>query len=324
MQRTTLSLRGLEIFQLLAKSGSVQKVASDTGLSISTVSHHLKNLEDSLGVGLMDHSRRPMILTPSGSIFLRHIEDGLRMIRRGEIELTSGNLVEARELRFGIVDDFDSEVAPELAEFLARAMPRCTFKHHTRPSHEILGLLLDQKLDVGVATRPTGDAPGLVEYPVLYDPFILSTPIDCEEAPEDLLSGNAKLPLLRYARSQIIGQLIEAQLRRLRVSLPNRFEMESNHSVLGMVAEGGGWAITTPASYARAKRFHGRIALRPFPGRGFARTISLFTTEVYPQPAAEIILETLRRLIARHVVDPITAQHPWLLPGFQLLSEKGI
>ena len=324
MQRTTLSLRGLEIFQLLAKSGSVQKVASDTGLSISTVSHHLKNLEDSLGVGLMDHSRRPMILTPSGSIFLRHIEDGLRMIRRGEIELTSGNLVEARELRFGIVDDFDSEVAPELAEFLARAMPRCTFKHHTRPSHEILGLLLDQKLDVGVATRPTGDAPGLVEYPILYDPFVLATPIDCEFAPEDLLSGNAKLPLLRYARSQIIGQSIEAQLRRLRVSLPNRFEMESNHSVLGMVAEGGGWAITTPASYARAKRFHGRIALRPFPGRGFARTISLFTMEVYPQPVAEIILETLRRLIARHVVDPITAQHPWLLPGFQLLSEKGI
>ncbi|MGI9393397.1 MAG: LysR family transcriptional regulator [Boseongicola sp.] len=324
MQRTRLSLRGLEIFQLLAKSGSVQKVASDTGLSISTVSHHLKNLEDSLGVGLMDHSRRPMVLTPSGSIYLRHIEDGLRIIRRGEIELTSGNLLETLDLRFGIVDDFDSEVAPELAEFLARAMPRCTFKHHTRPSHEILGLLLDQKLDVGVATRPTGDAPGLIEYPVLYDPFILATPIELESAPEDLLSGNAKLPLLRYARSQIIGQLIEAQLRRLRVSLPNRFEMESNHSVLGMVAEGGGWAITTPASYARAKRFHGRIALRPFPGRGFARTISLFTTEVYPQPTAEIILETLRRLIARHVVDPITAQHPWLLPGFQLLSEKGI
>lgn len=63
----TLSDRA-SLFQLLAKSGSVQKVASDTGLSISTVSHHLKNLEDNIGVGLIDHSRRPMILTPSGSI----------------------------------------------------------------------------------------------------------------------------------------------------------------------------------------------------------------------------------------------------------------
>ncbi len=203
-------------------------------------------------------------------------------------------------------------------------MPRCTFKHHSRPSHEILNLLLDQKLDVGVATRPTGDVPGLVEYPLLSDPFILAVPEGSEAAPEDFLAGKTKLPLLRYTRNQIIGQRIEAQLRRLRISLPNRFEMESNHSILGMVAEGSGWAITTPSSYVRAKRFHGRFALHPFPGKGFSRTLSLFTTEVYPQPVAEMIFETLRRLIARHVVEPLTAQHPWLVPGFQLLSEKGI
>ena len=99
MQRKALSLRGLEIFQLVAKSGSVGKVAAETGLSISTVSHHLRSVEESLGVSLLNHARRPMVLTPAGSTFARYVEDGLRLIRRGEIELTSGDLSRIHELR---------------------------------------------------------------------------------------------------------------------------------------------------------------------------------------------------------------------------------
>jgi len=322
MQRTNLSLRWLEIFQMLAKSGSVRKVAADSGLSMSTVSHHLRSLEETLGVRLLDHSRRPMVLTPDGAVFLRYVEDGLRMIRRGETELTAGNLQEVRDLRLGIVDDFDSEVAPELAQFLAQAMPKCTFRHHTRPSHEILRLLFEHKLDVGVATRPVNDVPELIEIPVLRDPFVLAVPKAFDHAPEAFLAGDTGLPLLRYTRDQIIGALIEAHLRRVRASLPNRFELESNQSIIGMVAEGSGWAVTTAASYVRAQRFHDRISLHPFPEKGFARTLSLFSAEVYPQSMAQMIAGTMRRLIARHFVEPMTNQVPWLQPQFRLLGNS--
>ena len=48
-----LTLKGLEVFQAVAKLGSIQAVAEETGLSISTVSHHLKALENGLGVSLV-------------------------------------------------------------------------------------------------------------------------------------------------------------------------------------------------------------------------------------------------------------------------------
>jgi DNA-binding transcriptional LysR family regulator len=320
MQRTTLSLRGLEIFQLLAKSGSVRKVAAETGLSVSTISHHMRGVEESLGVELIDHSRRPMVLTPAGSIFARYVEDGLQAIRRGETELTAGDLTQVRELRLGIVDDFDSEVAPELAQFLATAMPRCTFKHHTRPSHEILRLLYEQKLDMGVATRPTTDTSGLVELQILRDPFVVAVPASCDEAPEHLLAGRSRLPLLRYSQNQLIGTQIEAHLRRTRANLPNRFELESNQSIMGMVAEGSGWAVTTPASFVRAKRFHEKIALHPFPGRGFSRTLSLFCSDFYPVNTAEMIAQSLRRLISRYFVNPISQKYSWLQHDFRILE----
>ena len=46
-------------------------------------------------------------------------------------------------------------------------------------------------------------------------------------ASEDFLAGTSGLPLLRYSRDQIIGTQIEAHLKRIKASLPNRFEFES-------------------------------------------------------------------------------------------------
>ncbi|PIE14617.1 MAG: LysR family transcriptional regulator [Rhodobacterales bacterium] len=322
MSRTNLSLRGLEIFQLIAKTGSVRKVSAETGLSISTISHHLRSVEQSLGVELVDHSRRPMVLTPAGGIFARYAEEGLRIIRRGESEIMSGNLAQVRELRLGIVDDFDSEVAPELTQLLSNAMPQCAFKHLTRPSHDIIRLLLEKKLDIGVATRPLTDNTGLVEIPLLRDPFVIALPVSASQTPEDFLAGRSNLPFLRYSRNLVIGNLVELHLRRTRINLRNRFELESNQSLLGMVAEGTGWAITTPASYHRAKRFKNRIALHAFQNKGFARVLSLFCTDTYPQGTTELAADAMRRLLTRHFVSPILADHPWLSSDFRVFDAE--
>ena len=81
-----LSLTWLELFQICARDGSLQAASRTTGLSVSTVSHHLRSLEAHLGVDLFDHSRRPMVLTPKGSAFLLGIEEALRSIRKARAE----------------------------------------------------------------------------------------------------------------------------------------------------------------------------------------------------------------------------------------------
>ncbi|MCB2130460.1 MAG: LysR family transcriptional regulator [Rhodobacteraceae bacterium] len=322
VQKSNLSLRGLEIFQLIARTGSARKVSKETGLSISTISHHLRSVEENLGVDLVDHSRRPMVLTPAGVMFARYVEEGLGIIKRGETALLSGNLAQVRDLRLGIVDDFDTEVAPELAQQLARAMPSCTFKQMTRPSLDIIRMVHEKKLDVGVATQPTEDTPGLIAIPLLRDPFVVAMPASLAETPADLIAGRSPLPFLRYSENLLIGNLIEAQLRRMRLSLKNRFELESNHSLLGMVAEGSGWAITTPASFHRAKRFHDRIALHPFPRKRFSRMLSLFSNEYYPETTIEFIAETLRRSLSRHIVSPLVERFPWLGTDFGIVPGR--
>ncbi|KLN58870.1 LysR family transcriptional regulator [Kiloniella spongiae] len=319
MQRSDLSMKWLEVFQSIAITGSMQATAKETGLTISTVSHHLRSLEQQLGVLLLNHKCRPMTLTPAGNIFLTYIDQALLLIRKARTEVTLGNMPEARHLRLGFIEDFESKIGPELAVFLAESMPNCDFIHSTRFSHEILEMLHKRKLDIGLANRPSDTSIDLQEFPILRDPFVLAIPAHSSLSSDEYLSDNTGLPFLRYSQHHIIGKQIEAQLRRLKIVLPNRFEIESNQTLMAMIAAGAGWSITTPLCYFRASHFHNQIKLCQFPEKSFARYLSLFATHECSTSIIEIINVALCNMINKKIVQPAYDTMPWLRDSFQLL-----
>ena len=69
-----LSLLWLQAFVAVARSDTLQDAAARAGLSTSTLSSHLRNLENHLGASLFDHSKRPLVLTANGQRFLHHAE----------------------------------------------------------------------------------------------------------------------------------------------------------------------------------------------------------------------------------------------------------
>lgn len=316
-----LSLKGLELFQICARKGSLQGAADESGLTISTVSHHLRMLEDHLDVALFNHSRRPMVLTPKGQAFLRRIDPALQAIRKAKAEASAGDPGEARHLRIGTISDFDSDITPELAVFLSNRMPRCDLLFQTDTSAAIIQQLRDRRLDLGVTASPTERWRDIQERPLLRDPFVIILPRDLDEAPgviDDIVGGRTKLPFLRFAGNLIIARQIEAQLRRLGLSSSHRFECSNNQTLMAMVAAGTGWTITTPLLFARAQRFHPRLRMHPFPGKSFARTLSLLSTPDCAEAVVDLVDEQLRHLITEHAIAPFHAAFPWLMDGFAL------
>ncbi|WP_300037742.1 LysR family transcriptional regulator [uncultured Roseobacter sp.] len=324
MHRSKLSLKSLEIFREAARSGQVQTVAREAGLSISTVSHHLRQLEQALGVTLLDHSRRPMALTAEGTAFLDYVEEALALLRRAESAALTGRLSDVRNLRLALIEDFDSQIAPELAKQLARVMPDCRFAHLTRPSHDILSLLHSRAIDIGIATLPQALPDGLTDMPLLRDPYVLALPVGAAIDPQDCMKGACTLPFLRYSDDQIIGKQISTHLRRQRIELPHRFQFESNQSLMGMVADGTGWAITTPTNYLRARRFSERVTILPLPGKEFARSISLLAQADLAPATTRLVWQHMRRLISDYAIEPALQQLPWLRGRFILPDPPGI
>ncbi|NOD36481.1 MULTISPECIES: LysR family transcriptional regulator [unclassified Ruegeria] len=315
-----LSLKWLELFQICAHQGSLQATAKQTGLTISTVSHHLRNLEDHLGVELFNHSRRPMVLTPKGEVFLRNIDEALFAIRKAKAEASAGSIAEASLLRVGSIEDFDSDIMPELAVFLSQYMPSCNFMYQTDSSHTIIEMLRNRHLDLGITTSPTERARDLQERPLLRDPFVVVLPRTCEDPVEDIVDGRSTLPFLKFSSNLIIARQIESQMRRLGLSSVSNFECSNNQTLMAMVAAGAGWTITTPLLFSRAKRFQNSLSMHRFPGKSFARTLAIVATPDCSRSLLELVDQKMRNLITEHAISHQTQSKPWLAESFRLLS----
>lgn len=318
--RKDLSLKSLEMFEISARHPSLQSAADAAGLSVSTMSHHLHVLENHLGVPLFDHSRRPMVLTATGQSFLRNIEPALIALRAATAEAASGEPATARHLRLGSIEDFDSDIIPGLAVHLSRRMPQCDFTYHSDASRAIVEMLRKRELDIGLVATPQDRPEGLSCHPVLRDPFVMVMPAQSTLAPEDLVRGETDLPFLRFTTGQIIAQQIEAQLKRMKYTLPNRFECGNNQTLMAMVSVGAGWTITTPLLFARARQFHSHLKMQPFPGRAFARELSLISTPDCANSVRGIIEGKLRQMLADHAILPVLEKAPWLADSFRLLG----
>ena len=307
--RKDVSLQALELFEICARKGAMQAAADETGLSLSTVSHHLRNLEDSLGVALFDHARRPMVLTQKGQAFLRDIAGALHTIRKAKAEASAGGLSEASYLRIGSIEDFDSDIMPALAVHMARVMPKCDFLYHTDASHALLEMLRNRQLDLGITARSTEELVDLQDTPLLRDPFVVVTPKGVELPSHRVVAGHSDLPFLRFSSHLILARQIEAHLKRSGLLLPNRFECANTQTILAMVGAGAGWTITTPLLLSRARQFRSQLAVHPFPGKEFARTLSLVVTSDCAQSVREMVAQHMRQLIHEHALTPMHRDH---------------
>lgn len=315
-----VTLRGLEVFEALAATGSVAGAAGLTGLSQPAVSQQLRNLESALGTNLVDHDKRPMRLTPAGNSFRARAEAALLQLRMAQSELTVMDLAHLSSLSIGLIDDFDNDLTPRLVTILAKSLTKCRFKLVTAASHEIIAAMLDKKLHMAISASTGRVLPGVLEYPLARDPFILVVPRDTLPAPPESFAAMEGLPFLRYDRAQLIGRQIESHLARQQLEFPDRFEIGSHLALMAMVARGIGWTLTTPLGYMRAVRFHDQVSAFPLPTKPFARTIVLYAGADWAGTVPADIARTVRQLVQELMIDPATAQLPWLAGQFRLLD----
>lgn len=315
-----VTLRGLEVFEALAGTGSVARAAQITGLSQPAVSQQMRNLETALGTDLVDHGRRPMQLTPAGRTFLSRTQTVLAQLRLAQSELTVMDLTHLSTLNLGIIDDFDNDLTPRLVTMLADSLTRCRFKLTTAPSHEISSEMEARRLHIAIAASSGAVTQGIIEYPLVRDPFIFV----CQKGAADAAGGVEALtqaePLLRYDRAQRIGAQIEAHLARQKLTFSERFEIGAHLSLMTLVARGMGWALTTPLGFMRAGRIHDQLEAHPLPFKPFARTISLFAGSDWADTVPRDVARTTGMLVNEMVIDPALRQLPWLEGELRLLD----
>ncbi len=313
-----VTLWGIEVFAATAEELSISAAARRLDASASAVSQQLSNLETALGAVLMDRSARPIALTPAGELFRRRAQVILNEAAEARAELAGRDLSRLMRFNLGMIEDFDADVTPRLLSQMGDRLSSSRFLLETGASHRLYDLLEHRALDMIVAAEAGATAAWMEVHPLLEEPFVAAVPkglsVACD--PMDLLS---KTPLIRYTTRHLMGRQIDEHLAAEGLRLEYRFELDSYHSIMAMVAGGAGWSILTPLGVMRAGRFRDAVDVIELPFAPISRRISLIARQdaLFEMPAE--IAERLRPLLEELIVVPCRERMPWLGDSLRVL-----
>ncbi|WP_028562844.1 LysR family transcriptional regulator [Paenibacillus pinihumi] len=155
-----MSMNNFELYKVFywaAKTGSLTKAAKTLFLTQPSVSHAIKQLEDSFGVALFSRNSKGVSLTPEGATLYSYIEQSHILIGLAEEKMAELKKLDSGELRIGGSDSlFKHYLLPYLEAFHDEHPGiKLQLIHGTTP--EIITFLKEGRIDLGVVRMPIVD-----------------------------------------------------------------------------------------------------------------------------------------------------------------------
>lgn len=307
-----ITLWGIEIFVAVSDEASISAAARRLGASPATVSQQLTNLEAAVGSVLIDRGARPLRITPAGEMFLSRANTILDEAEQARSELAMADLSRLTRFRLGMIEDFDADITPRLLASMADELRGCRFLLETGPSHQLSDQLEARALDVIVAAD-SGQVAGWMEvHGLMEEPFIVAAPKGVIDPQGDIIEQLRQQPMIGYTSRHVLGRQIAGHLKEHGLAKSARFELDSYHAILAMVAGQAGWSILTPVGAQRVKQFLPQVDLMPLPLNGAGRRILLYARAGVLGDMPARIADRLRRHLGEMIVTPLIEKMPWL------------
>jgi DNA-binding transcriptional LysR family regulator len=154
-----LSLHKLEIFALVAETGSFSAAAENLLLTQPAISQHIQDLETQLGVTLFERGRRGVKLTPPGDALYAYTRRILRLVLEAETAVTDVRHIKRGQARIGATPGVSMYLLPGWIRTFQRAYPNLTMALETRVTGGVLAGVLGHRLDIGFIEGELDDLP---------------------------------------------------------------------------------------------------------------------------------------------------------------------
>jgi DNA-binding transcriptional LysR family regulator len=241
----------LKVFRAVAEHLNFRKAAEHLFLTQPAVTLQIKALENDLGVRLFDRTAGRISLTRQGLILLGYADKAANLISEAERELGAGDGKVSGELPLGVSTTIAQYVLPRLLGAFLAEHPRVQLSLHSGNTSEIVRLLLDGKVSVGLIEGPSRDR-GVRAEPFMEDELVLITPRNFES---DHLSRSEFVASSLLMREQGSGsrRVVETALERAGFKLKSFkkiMDLDSTEAIKSAVEAGLGvgfvsrWAIS--------------------------------------------------------------------------------
>lgn len=293
-----MDIRRIESFLSVAELGGFRPAAEALNRSQSAVSTHVRELEEELGVPLLNRTTRRVSVTAEGRLMVQRCRSVLADLRAVARELAEHSDLRRGHVSIGTVPSLSAHRLPAAFARFQKQHPGVTLALHEGAASRMYEDLQARVTDFAVGPRIAG-AGGFAYEPVFEDPFVAVVPRGVAPGQESLtLREVARFDQISQTRDTAVRSQLEAAFRTLRLGFAPKIEVAHHQTVLAMVSAGLGVALLPSACIpAEGSRAYRVIPLR---GSRLVREICIVRLKGKAlSPAAvrcaEMITGTLRR-----------------------------
>lgn len=242
-------LPGLRAFLAVAQAGSMREAAGRLRLAQSAVSRRIQQMEEELGVALLERGARGVALTPAGEILLHHAREATEQVERLRAELDALRGVRRGHVVVRTVESFAVAALPRVLTGFRSIYPAVTLDVTVAGSDAILAAVRDRLCHLGIAFNPPAD-PEVEILGSIAEPLAvaLAPGHPLAEAESVTLAQLAELPLVAPARLGGSRLLFDAACRAAHVAIRPTLETNSAHVIAAFLADGRSVAVLSPGT----------------------------------------------------------------------------
>jgi len=249
-------LTDLQLFIHVAEASNITHGARRSNMSLAAASERIREMEATLGTGLLVRGRRGVQLTAAGSILLQHaraVSEQLQQMR-GELDGYAKGLRGNVRLLVNTVAMLEY-VPAMLPDFLAR-QKNIDVDLEEAKSPDIMRIVAAGRADVGIVAGAIEPEMQLETFPFAQNVLVLITP---KRHP---LAGKRRVAFADTLNYEYIGldnasalqSFVNRQAERLGRQLKVRVRLSSFDVICQMVEAGTGLAIVPQAAARRWRR----------------------------------------------------------------------
>lgn len=304
-------LNAIQIFLTLAQTGSMQKTAEQYGLSASAVSQSIASLEKQFGVELFDHKTRPLQLSLGGRQLMQEAEK----ILKDAWHLTNAIKSTAPEnlhLRLGFSESVSHSLAPLICGALLSRVK--TFSAFTAMTQTLKEQVEKRQLDILISPESFDNEQSFFREPLLSEQYLLVLP-QSEKSIKNLnqlRNLSRRLPYIRYNVDSTDRIQCERVFRKLNIEQNQSIGVEGSFTMVGLVAQGLGWAIMPALGIWQGRKWTEGIQVLPIPGVEIRRTQWIVTPSKGFESLVREIKDKATEAIDSHIVSWLEQAYPGL------------
>ncbi len=210
-----LKLRDLDILMTVIATGSMGKAAKRLNISQPAVSKAIVELEDALGVRLVDRNRRGVVPTPYGLALSKRSVAIFNDLRQGVQDIDFLSDPTKGEIRIGTTDPIMVAIVSPAIDRLSRKYPRMFFHVVAGDTTALYRDVVERNIELTIC-RMIGPLPAELDAEILfYDAFAVmaaaSNPLTRRR--KLTLAELADEPWALYPSDAIFGSAVAGALR---------------------------------------------------------------------------------------------------------------